>query len=535
MHQADEQKLRLPFFLQRIGPVSFIGGPVLFFLGITERTKGGDDMKRKVSICLAMMCLVIVQAVRVWGIDMIKALPPATQQLTLEMIRTATKAPGSPSPGALVPVTGRGPNGKLVQGTGQIPWAAIAIMLAGAGVWVWDNWDNLVAVKDYFTLADIRKNPATQSAFTKSGPSYLGSSTNATCTSNMPGYGTPSQTHAYDAASYTDSQVMSAAIAYCGGPYPQLNYGMPSSGQNASYTWAQWTCSANSTHPGEQFYKVSAKPGSPTCVLSAQPGTQVAADVAAIVAALQTYGAASSANQDAMIRALNEMTANMVAQTAGQPATSTPNVTTGINDTPVPTGYSFPGSPTTAGENFVYQWYINAPTTYTDITNQAGDTTVTNIIPETDTSWLSKLLEWFRNAIGLGEAPPDGGGIPPTDHGADEGDPTPNENEKQIQLIPDDPDPDAEPMGPSRSAVQTKQNTFLANLLGELLDLTDGFRTQVSGLISGIGNGSSQCSMTAEVFGVSVPVNFCTINFGSIAPIITTMFCIACFLIIIGG
>jgi hypothetical protein len=125
--------------------------------------------------------------------------------------------------------------------------------------------------------------------------------------------------------------------------------------------------------------------------------------------------------------------------------------------------------------------------------------------------------------------------VPPTDHGADEGDPTPGENQKQILLIPDDPDPDANPMGPDRGAVQEKQNTFLANLLGELVDLTAGFRSEVSGLMSGLGSGNSQCAMTGTVFGVEVPINFCQINFGAVAPIITTMFCVACLLIIIGG
>lgn len=498
-------------------------------------------MRKKAGMCVVVWLLVMVQAVRVWGVDIIKALPPATQQLTLEMIRTATKAPGSPSPGALVPVTGRGPNGKLVQGTGQIPWAAIALMLAGSAVWVWNEWDHLVAVKDYFTLADITKNPSTPGTFTRHLTGYTGS-TNSTCAANYPGSFAPQNSPVNGGFYANSTDLINAHVATEGGAAANWcghQWDVQAGGSITGSYWngTSYQCKSTATvveHRGTYWYGVYPVNSCVGTVGTVQ-GEQVAADVAAIVAALGTYGAANSANQDAMIKALNELSSNMVAQTVGQPSASTPNVTTGVNDTPVPTGYSFPGSPSTAGQNFVYQWYINAPTSYTDITNQAGDTTVTNVIPETDTSWLTKLLEWFRNAIGLGEAPPDSGGIPPTDHGSDEGDPTPGENQKQILLIPDDPDPEANPMGPDRGAVQEKQNTFLANLLGELVDLTAGFRSEVSGLMGNIGQGNSQCSMTGSVFGVDVPINFCQVNFGSLAPIITTMFCIACLLIIIGG
>jgi len=496
-------------------------------------------MKRKAMVCLAMMLLIMIEVGRLWAVDIIKALPPATQQLTLEMIRTATKAPGSPSPGALVPVTGRGPNGKLVQGTGQVPWAAIALMVAGSAVWVWDNWDAITSITDVFTGAGLSKGTETHT-FTAPGASPGNYSTNTAAQSNYTGLpsalGYPTAIMTMNESAFANNPLITAFSTSCcyGGTCGTVNKVTSS---NTYWDYRVDRCERSGS-PNYMVVKgwVSPKAGGPAVgTVTAIAGGATVQTTAQLVTALQTYAASNEANQTKLVAALNQLTANMVAQTVGQPAASTPNVTTGVNDTPVPTGYSFPGSPATAGQNFVYQWYINAPTTYTDITNQAGDTTVTNVIPETDTSWLSKLLEWLRNAIGLGESPPDSGGIPPTDHGADEGDPTPGENEKQILMIPDDPDPDAEPMGPTRGAVQAKQNTFLANLLGELVDLTSGFRSEVSGLISGMGSGSAQCSMTAEVFGVSVPIDFCQINFGSLSPIITTMFCVACLLIIIGG
>lgn len=448
-----------------------------------------------------------------------------------ELYETASAGTGLTVPARLVS------NGLTGVASTTIPWAGLAILLAAAGLFTYENWDTLSAIPSYFNMYNWAKGgagliqgcpvAATSPYQPVSGTDVmndiLASKTywNNYSSGSVAGYVSMCYNSQADAATAENTKY-AADGGYAAGAREIASY-------SHGVSWSAVECAHSGPYsgctmffgPNSAGHNVATYTGGSSALTSETVRTQVAADMAAtgpgntaVIAAIQEF-------HRSMMEGLNLQNppANPPALTINPVTTPVSSDATGI------TGW--PGNLATLGNAYTYYYVNNTSSTVTN--NYAAPSAGAGTTPaaEQDTSWVQELINAISSFLGINQpAPADQ--TNPVDNGS-AADPQATENSHQFTLVP------VNPTAMSNSTIQTNQNTYLSTLFGTLATATTGLSTKINGLVtSAIGSGGGACSLTCSVYAHTVTLDFCSVDLSSLASIVYAISVVAACLMLLG-
>lgn len=425
--------------------------------------------------------------------------------------------------GSTLPAVVKGGSGVVAGVSARIPYVGLAIMLAGAGYWVWDNWDKLTALPAYFSGQGYSKSSTRGQFQAIAGYSPVPGSQLATdwgvattlgnCPAGNPG-----------GCDYrlADTALDATAMAQSAWGQSTSCYGLP----NGSWSTSIQCSTGTDPHsPSPEWRDVFIPKAGYASQLQIS-GYSAVSSAQVQQKFLDQMNAAAGNNATAaaaMKELVDAISANIHGTTLH--GETSPIQSAIASDITLPQGAAVPGTSPNLGNLYTYYYMNYAPSNVQNTFNTPASGSVTNV-PAQDTSWVQTLINAVGTFLGVGGPPPPDQ-TNPTDLGSS-ANPTPNEDSNQISLIPTDP------TSMSSSTVQGHQNTYLANALSYLTTATSALGTKLSTLTSSIAGSGGTCSLATSVYGQTVSINFCAVDMGQFATIIMAVAAVCACLLLVG-